>query len=267
MPIGDILTMLVSFCTFNIRYGYADDGVDCWDNRRDIVCDLWRKHRWDVVGIQEGLRHQLDHIRKEVPEYAETGVGRDDGVSAGEHCAILYRTDRFDLLSSGTFWFSTTPEVPGSRGWGSRHARICTWAHLRDIESGRAFYVYNLHVDHESQEAREQSSAMLIERVLGRGDADPVVVMGDFNANPDNPSVSSLTEVSSPFPVDTYAATHPVDQAAYTYHEFTGADVDGKIDYIFASPDWTVDAAEIIRDHNNGRYPSDHFPVTATLSL
>ena len=272
--------MTVSVCTFNIRYGFANDGPNCWDDRRGIVCDLWRDSGWDVVGIQEGLRHQLDHIRNEVPTYAETGVGRDDGASSGEHCAILYRTDRFDLLSTATFWFSTTPDVPGSRSWGTRHARICTSAHLRDKSTGRAFWVYNLHVDHESQEARERSSDMLISRVAARGDdsslpggvggggvSDPVIVMGDFNAHADNAAVRRLSAADSPFPIETYASLHPSDTRAYTYHEFTGGDVEGKIDYIFVSPDWTVDAAEIVRANVDGRYPSDHFPVTATLSL
>src|SRR3569833_2611358 len=144
--------MNVSIRTFNVRYGYANDGENCWDNRRGILCDLWRARGWDVVGLQEALRHQIDHIRQEVPEYAEAGVGRDDGASQGEHCAILYRTDRFDLISTDTFWFSTTPEVSGSRSWGTRHARICTSTHLRDRASGWAFWVYNLHVDRESQD-------------------------------------------------------------------------------------------------------------------
>jgi len=122
-------------------------------------------------------------------------------------------------------------------------------------------------VDHESQEARERSSDMLIDRVRERGNADPVVVMGDFNANLDNSAIARLSATDSPFPVDTYLAAHPGDTSAYTYHEFTGADVDGKIDYVFVSPDWKVDASEIVRANVEGRYPSDHFPVTATLSL
>ena len=259
--------MELSVCTFNIRYGYAADGDNCWDNRRGIVCDLWRTRRWDVVGLQEALRHQIDHIREQVPNYAEVGVGRDDGLSAGEFCAILYRADRFDSLSTGTFWFSTTPHQPGAKSWGTRHNRICTWAHLRDKQTGLGFWVYNLHVDHESQEARERSSDMLIDRVHERGNVDPVVVMGDFNANLDNSAIARLTATDSPFPVDTYLAAHPGDTSAYTYHEFTGADVDGKIDYVFVSPDWKVEAAEIVRANVEGRYPSDHFPVTATLSI
>ena len=209
------VAMTITFCTFNIRYGSASDGDDCWDNRRGLVCDLWRTSGWDVVGIQEGLRDQIDHIRGHVPEYAEVGVGRNDGVSDGEHCAILYRADRFDLLSTGTFWLSKTPDIVGSRHPGTRHARICTWAHLSDIDGGRAFWIYNAHTDHELQEARQWSSDLIIERVrcrnlnslpfregLGVGSdslqnegvgSDPVVVMGDFNANADNPAIMRLT--------------------------------------------------------------------------
>lgn len=259
--------MMIKFCSFNIRYGHAEDGDDRWDNRRDMLCDIWRAHAWDVVGIQEAFRNQIDYIRKRLPEYAEAGVGRDDGESAGEHCAILYRADRFELLETDTFWFSATPDVPGSRGPGTRHPRICTWVRLCDRAEGRAFFVYNVHTDHESQEARELASRMLIERGGNRSHPDPAVAMGDFNANPDNPAIIRLTSANSPFPIDTYRAAHPDDSEAYTFHGFSGANQDGKIDYIFATPGWHIDASEIVRDNVDGRYPSDHFPVTATLSV
>lgn len=260
--------MTIKFCSFNVRYGSANDGENGWSNRRGFCCELWKTGGWDIVGTQESLRGQIDEIREHAPEYAEVGVGRDDGMSAGEHCAILYRSSRLRPLASGTFWLSETPDVVGSRFPGTRHSRICTWAHFLDVEAGRAFWVYNAHTDHESQPAREHASHLIIERALSRGDADPVVLMGDFNASPDNPAILQLTGPGSPFRNDTYASMHPGDIDAFTYHGFTGAAEgrEAKIDYIFASPEWTVDSSEIVRTHVDGRYPSDHFPITATLT-
>ncbi|MHC4745103.1 MAG: choice-of-anchor Q domain-containing protein, partial [Planctomycetota bacterium] len=44
-----------------------------------------------------------------------------------------------------------------------------------------------------------------------------------------------------------------------------GTDTGGKIDYVFTAPDVQVLDAQILHDNVNGRYPSDHFPVTAKV--
>ena len=89
--------------SFNIRYGTADDGADAWPRRRAMVFDVVRGFDGDVVGVQEALRFQLDELGAAFPGYAEIGVGRDDGRTAGEYSAILYRRGRFEVLEEGTF--------------------------------------------------------------------------------------------------------------------------------------------------------------------
>src|SRR5690606_11432004 len=138
-----------------------------------------------------------DEIAEALRGYGEIGVGRTDGKTRGEYAAILYRRDRLEPLDSGTFWFSDTPDVPGSTSWGNRITRICTWARFRDRTAGGEFYLYNVHLDHESQPSRERSAAMLSERVAQRNaEGAPVVVTGDFNADEDNPAVLRLTAPS-----------------------------------------------------------------------
>ncbi len=248
--------------SFNIRYGAANDGVNAWPSRRDQLVALLQREASDVIGVQEGLYLQLGEIRARLPGYGGIGVGRDDGVLAGEFSAILYRTERFDIVTSGTFWFSDTPEVPGSRSWGNNVTRICTWAHLREKATNRRFWIYNVHLDHESQPSRERSVALLLERIRTRGDDDPVVVTGDFNAGEDNPAVVAMRAAGFR---DTYRAVHPGDSIVGTFHAFRGDSTGAKIDYIFAEPRAGARTASIVRDHVGGRYPSDHFPVTAVL--
>src|SRR5690606_12494158 len=122
---------------FNIRYGTANDGEDHWDKRKDMVVEVLRRHRPDIVGLQEALRFQIDFIREALPAYEELGVGREDGKRAGEYTVILHLKDRFSAEEQGTFWLSDTPEVPGSRTWGNRIPRICTWARFEDKRSSR----------------------------------------------------------------------------------------------------------------------------------
>jgi endonuclease/exonuclease/phosphatase family metal-dependent hydrolase len=251
--------------SFNIRYGTANDGDNHWEKRREMVFDLLRSQQSDVIGLQEALRFQLDELLKALPEYAALGVGRDDGKSAGEHSAILYRKSRFSVEESGTFWLSNTPEVPGSKSWGNRITRICTWARLTDRMTGRALYVYNVHLDHESQPSRERSVRLLLERMRARPKAEPILLLGDLNAGEENPATRFLTSQLD-FPlVDTFRVRRSDAAEVGTFHAFRGVTSGAKIDYVFASLDFYVLDAQIVRENRRGRYPSDHFPVTARL--
>jgi len=259
--------------SFNVRYGTASDGADSWPWRRGLTFQVIRDFAPDLLGVQEALRGQLDELGMAVPGYSEIGVGRDDGRTEGEYSAILYRQGRFEPVESGTFWFSDTPEVPGSMHWGNRITRIATWARLRDLATGRSFVVYNLHFDHESQPSRERSAALLAQRLSRHDPAEPRIVMGDFNSGEDNPAYRYLVgsnpalpqAPASPALRDTYRTLHPGDTLVGTFNEFKGTADGEKIDHILVSDGWHVLEAAIIRTARNGRYPSDHFPVIAVL--
>ncbi len=252
--------------TFNIRYGTADDGANRWSRRRGLVLDVIRQQAPDVLALQEALRFQLDELRDSLPGYGELGVGRDDGGVSGEYAAILYSEGRFEVASHGTFWLSETPELPGSLAWGAHVPRICTWARLRDRRTGRAFYLLNVHFDHESQESRERSAELLAEWIRRRRHQDPVIVAGDFNAGEDNRALDHLRGERSPVRLrDSFRILHPDAVAVGTYHGFRGDGSGPKIDGVLVSGDWEVEAAAIVRTSRSGRYPSDHFPVVATL--
>jgi hypothetical protein len=45
--------------------------------------------------------------------------------------AIFYRRARFELLETKDYWLSETPEVVGSKSWGSSLPRMVTWARFR----------------------------------------------------------------------------------------------------------------------------------------
>ncbi len=252
--------------SFNVRWDAPGDGEHRWEHRRVRLETLL--HAWDpdLLGLQEPLHHQRDQILKALPNYDAVGVGRDDGVSAGEFCPILYRRARFDLAGSGTFWLSGTPATPGSVDWGSRLPRICTWASLVERETGIAFSLYNLHLDHESQTAREKGVQLLVDMIRGRPAAGPVIVTGDFNAEADNPAIGRLRAADSPVPVSALRASVPPVTLG-TFHGFTGQAQGGAIDHILLSPDWEVLDAQVLPGDGARPFPSDHFPVAATLQL
>jgi endonuclease/exonuclease/phosphatase family metal-dependent hydrolase len=261
--------------SFNIRYGTAKDGDNHWEKRRAQLFDLLRSENADLIGLQEALRFQVDEILAAVPGYGVVGVGRDDGRAAGEMSAILYRTARFHVAATGTFWYSDTPEVPGSKSWGNRITRIATWARFID-RNGAAFWLANTHLDHESQPSREKSTALLLQRIQARpGPGEPVIVTGDFNAGEDNAALHVLTgqpghpatASAAPF-VDTFRVAHPDEKDSGTFSNFVyGQHGTAKIDYVLVAPGTTVLSAGILRNSRDNRYPSDHFPVVAKVQL
>ena len=249
--------------SFNIRYGTANDGENHWLKRRDQLFALLREQRADIVGLQEALHGQIDEILHAVPGYAYVGVGRSDGRTAGEYAAILYRTARFQPRRSDTFWFSDTPGVVKSTSWGNQIERICTWAYFEDRE-GPAFYVYNVHLDHQSQPSRERSAALLLEQVGARDPKAPAIVTGDFNAGEHNPAAVAMLAVFR----DSFRVAHPDATEAGTFNGFNLGQTSGdKIDFVFVEPGTEVLDAAIVRTSRDGRYPSDHFPVTARIRL
>ena len=262
----------IAVMSFNIRYGTANDGENHWTNRRDMLFTLLRTENPDLIGLQEALRFQIDEILAAVPGYAVVGVGRDDGKAAGEMSAILYRTTRFHVAASGTFWFSDTPEVPGSKTWGNRITRIASWARFVDRD-GTAFTHYNLHLDHESQPSREKSTTLLLQRITGRPiPSEPIIVTGDFNVGESNPALHvarrrTPPQGAAPF-VDTFRAVHRDETEVGTFTAFAFGQTKGdKIDYVLVQPGTTVLDAAIVRTAEGRRYPSDHFPVTARIQL
>lgn len=264
--------------TFNIRYGTADDGENRWENRRQILIDVLKDNSPDVIGLQEALDFQISQIQQGLPEFGQLGVARDDGKTKGEYCAILYLLDRFKADESGTFWFSNTPDVPGSSHWGNANIRICTWARLVEKKTGAAFYLYNLHLDHVSQLSREKSAVLLAQRIRGRKHPDPFIVTGDFNAGESNPAILYLkgktalgkgeSKSANPVPaVDTFRVLYPDANEVGTFNAFKGNRKGEKIDYILTLPGVEVLEAKIVYTQHNGRYPSDHFPATARVCL
>jgi len=246
--------------SFNLRMDNPKDGENNWSHRKEKVKGLIRFHDLDIIGTQEGFKHQLDDILT-LEGYAYIGAGREDGEDAGEHSAIIFKEKRFDLLQSGNFWFSETPDVPG-KGWDATCCnRICSWGRFREKSSGNEFYLFNVHYDHEGKEARKNSSLLLIEKVKTMAGNLPVIVTGDFNATPESEPIQII--YNSGLLNDAYLVTkEPPYGTVGTFNSFQlDAPMENRIDYIWITPQITVKKYGVLNDMQYGRFPSDHFPV------
>ncbi|RCS42169.1 endonuclease [Bremerella cremea] len=258
--------------SFNIRYGKANDGENRWDNRKEFVAETIQEVSPDLLGLQECLPFQRDFLIKHLPGYAVHAAGREDGKEQGEMCAIFYRKDRFELLDSGHFWLSETPDVAGSKSWDSSLPRMASWVLLVDkkSENKKPILYGNTHFDHKGQIARVESAKMIRERAAKHSEFD-IIVTGDFNAGegskPYQAMFGEIDGAKSPV-IDSYRAFVPEKKEEEgTFNGFNLSKNNGdRIDWIGVSADWKVEDAQILHNNRDGRTPSDHFPITAKLA-
>lgn len=255
--------------TFNLRVRTVFDGRNIWDRRRDTVVEQVRSFDPDLLGTQEGVDSMATFLGQRLGEYTLFGAGRSDGNRRGEMCGVFFKTARFELLDAGHFWLSATPEQPGSRGWGALFPRMVTWVKLQPRDGGQPFCWFNTHFDAFNRRARAESAKLLRARMDQIAGAMPCVITGDFNAGPDSAPYHTLV-AARPNPatalLDVFRTANPVTtRKEGTVHFFTGRHGGRRMDWILASAHFQTIAAEINRTRGPGGYPSDHFPVTATL--
>lgn len=251
--------------TYNLRYITSEDkGDKAWTARRDMAAELIKNDAADLVGIQEGLPQMMDDLAQRLTGYAVVGVGREDGINQGEYAALLIKADRFNIQESGTFWLSDTPTVPNSCTWGNTVTRICTWAKLYDRETKRTFHFFNTHMDHASDLARQKGAELILARIAERKAAGPIILTGDFNASDEDPLHASIRNAGFTDIWKSLNKDLPQSESG-TFHRFTGATDLFRIDFIYASPELKGLESVIMHNSKNGNYPSDHFPVRATL--
>lgn len=259
---------------FNIRCSTATgDGENHWSKRKEIFFRTVEHFDPDLLGMQEVVCDQADEIRSHfAPSHTFVGVGRDDGKRKGEFAAILFRTDRFDLLDQGHVWLSESPEKPGSVSWDSALTRMASWVKLRDKRntSQDPFFFMNTHFDHVGQLARLESAKLLRQRLGELSDNGKLAVIfaGDLNCTEDDAPVPALLRGDDRLPAltDAYRAVHRQRGAnEQTFHGFRGGTKGSRIDFILHSPQFRTTECTIDRSNENGRFPSDHFAIEAIL--
>ena len=144
----------IKVMSFNVRYGTANDGENRWDNRKHLVVMAIKQFDPDIVGTQEMMRFQADHIAENLTAYRYYGTSREPGNENGEECGVFVRASRYDVLELRHFWLSETPDEPGSKSWDSSLPRMATWLRLRDKQTRSDLFLVNTHFDHRGKEAR-----------------------------------------------------------------------------------------------------------------
>ncbi len=277
--------------SYNLRQANHSDSVagNGWGRRLPVLADLIRFHGFEIFGTQEGFKPQLEGLKALLPGYEYTGKGRDDGKDAGEHSAIFYRTDLFELLDSGDFWMSETPEVPG-KGWDAVLPRICSWGKFLHYPSGRVFVFMSLHMDHVGKQARIESAKLVKEKIKEIAGDEPAIVTGDFNVDQTHQSYRTMTGNGDMLDSYEVAAIRFAPNGTFNSYQ-TDNYTESRIDHVFITPNIKVEKYGVLTDtyrtddgeasdvslnaapseisakKYTARTPSDHFPVMVVLEL
>ncbi|HZA45311.1 MAG TPA: endonuclease/exonuclease/phosphatase family protein [Rubrobacter sp.] len=270
--------------SFNIRgFSRRRDGINRWENRAALNVATIKRYAPDLIGLQELQAESLATYREKLPEYAHI-LGPGAGNKAPhEFNAIFFDPTRLTVLDSGGFWLSETPERYSS-AWRTRVVRSANWTKFSSPSAGLSFLHLNTHLDHVSGFARAKGSELILRKITAlQEDGLPAVVTGDFNCPPGSFPYQSFVENGFE---DTFLAAGNVDdEDARTFHAFKGlrylllrsgdkvrnTHKPRRIDWILLKNGrqrLRTEAHAILRDCDakSAIYPSDHYPMLATLA-
>ncbi len=264
------------------------------DIRMDMLRDLLDEYQPDSIGMQEVTTKWRDMMDTYAFNQSYAGVG-EARTPGGEANPIYYRADKFELVDSGTFWLSDTPDVEGSKFEESLYVRICTWAHLRDKTTGKEYVHVNTHLDNlgssEGRTLRKQQITVILKFLQRFGDI-PMVLTGDLNqaaVNAEGTQYSVYktlvginaiklddgTKIYSPFSNARYDAPDnmPEGQSATMTKYYDEKDskynpAKEPIDYVlYTSASLTALSYKIRLYDRGGVYLSDHLPVISEIKF
>ncbi|MGB3635529.1 MAG: endonuclease/exonuclease/phosphatase family protein [Rubrobacteraceae bacterium] len=260
--------------SFNIRGARRGDGENIWSRRARLNAEMIRRYAPDVVGFQEFQEENGRFYRRNLPEYERVLGPKYENRRPHAFNAIYWNPVRLNLLDTGGFWLSESPEK-FSRSWETAQARSANWARFRTSSTGVEFTHLNTHLDHKSVDARRQGAKLIVRRLEELVDENlPVLITGDFNADPGSPVHQIFTEAG--FGDAHLLAGNPPTR---TFHKFQGEEFvsrkpekEGRLDWILVrgfSPETSAayTSCRVVYEAEPPIYPSDHYPVVAKLFL
>ena len=249
----------IKVMSFNVLVS-QNDNVNNWGQRKVAALNMLNEEKPTILGLQEATLPQVNYLAENLPQYGWVGIGREDGLNSGEFMAIFYLKDEVELLDSGTFWLSETPDEP-SMGWDAACKRTCTWTKLKMKKTGTEFAYLNTHLDHVGKQAQRNGLALMVERcaqIVPQGMT--AFVTADFNATTDDP-------IFEPLKADMLDAreTAPETDRRGTFNGFDNLQ-NVVIDHIFYRGA-EAKTFRVLDKFYGAPYISDHYPVVMTATF
>ncbi|WP_404448571.1 endonuclease/exonuclease/phosphatase family protein [Sutcliffiella horikoshii] len=252
--------------SFNLRVIVPSDPFS-WEDRKHWIAETINTYRPDIIGTQEATIPMLDWLKESFKEsYEVYAVNRSVSTEVGEFSAVFVKKSSFTIGSKGSFMLSETPDIIGSMGWDAHCERICSWVELIPKEKTEpVLRFFNTHLDHMGKLARKEGLKLIRDVIRSKNNEKslPVILTGDFNDVPESEALAEVSSMGSCYSCFTAKEKHN----CLTFHAYEGGIKGSPIDYILGSNGVAFLTARIIRDSFDEGYPSDHYPVLATVKL
>ena len=272
----------LSICQFNMRYDHPNDGhtkevvdangkktlvydgTNAWPKRLPLIKNFFIYHEIDICGSQELFGNQVVDMKKALGDtykiFGTTTSPSKTKIGKRNHNnVIFYKASRFELLDSGVFWFSTTPEKE-SRSWGANTPRNCNWGKFKDKNTGKEFFIFNTHFHHKGDHVRVEFAKLFVKKIKEIAGDNTFYAMGDFNAKPDSNPIKIIKD--SGFMIDaSKVCKTPLYGSTFTdNYGYTGKK-SVWIDWVFISKNIEVEKFAVFSECFDGVWLSDHFPL------
>lgn len=250
----------VDLVSLNIHYLVPGADKTGWSERKYAVSSALDELDPDIVAFQEMETFERGHFSSKNIQL-DWVMSTSDGYSVGAYGLpedfpitqpILYKTDRFDLLDQGFFFFSAEPDTPYSKPWRGGWPAFTTWVLLKEVDTNQEIYVFNVHLDAFSRVNRVRGAELIRNRVESRLQPNiPAVVVGDFNSLRGSKVINILTD----------DLMQPVGLRGSTYHFGRGLNLYGPIDHVLHTSGILPVESVVVQKKWNAQWPSDHYPV------
>lgn len=223
----------------------------------------------DSFGTQEMNAYWIGVISVSLPAYGYYSVkrGGDSGEIKSETNAIFYLKNKYELVKSGTFWLSDTPDKM-SKYDDTASYRICSYVILKNKATGYQYIHMNTHLDNESSSAREKGAQVIIEK-LNAIKAEygnlPVIITGDLNCSIDSTPYNTIIS-------DGLSDSRKLSSKTSYESTFNDWDITAKgnepIDHIFVSAEnFTVNSFSLLEKSRSGYMVSDHYGIIVDMNI
>ena len=253
--------------SFNLRISFADDGINSFRHRCGSIIKKIKSELPDIICFQEASDESTDFLTENLPDYNFIFNKRNADFSGeGLLTAVLKHT--FYVLGADFFWMSPTPNKPGSRYQEQSNCpRITQCILIQSKSDGKLLRLYNVHLDHKSNTARIHGIHSLLAHAQKQNAVHPapLVIMGDFNAQPNTETINYCHTFKD------IQLTDLTDNLTASFHDFGKLLPDRaiKIDYIFSDNQMSKSKiTSYIWDVNSdGIYLTDHYPICVEFSF
>lgn len=255
--------------SFNVFYQKVDE-------RKDNVLDLIMKYDADVLLLQEVSVEWIPHLQKFMAEqgYSYYGYGRygsemsEAQVKNGDQFVpILWKTEKYELIDSGHFWLSDTPEQQSAAwfdGTTSDFPRCNNWVMLKEKATGIEFVATSVHTAPGEDGRVRTKSCELISHMINEIRGDRIAVLGgDWNMQLTDDAFYAITDGGF---FDLRGIAEEADKGG-SFNAW-GEREEGNFaygDHIFVSENMAAKTFKVVDDRYDGQHISDHNPLFAEL--